>query len=275
MSDTIRLFVGTSPNGEDYEAEAVLEHSARKHCSRDLEITWMRQATKGPYAGWNCASGRTPFSHFRWSIPAVCGYEGRGIYTDVDFLVRGDLAELWNEPIPGILVTKRDGTPEAPGNLRPDCILFDCAKSKGHIPTLEQLKGLSDPHGHVSKYLKERPRLVSGYTSGNWNHTTGKNTAPDAGVFASRTKAVHYTRIENQLHLSHAAKRLSAQNRQHWYTGPMFAHPTPELQRLFDDLLAEAQAAGLTYESYGYGSDINIARKNFVYKHHKGIGATV
>ncbi len=262
VSDTIKLFVGTSPDGSDYEAEAVLEHSALKHSSLPIDITWMRQSKKGPYAGWNCASGRTPFSHFRWSIPAMCNFEGRGIYCDVDFVIMGDLADLWREEIPGILVTK-------PG--APDCILFDCAKSKKYIPTLDELKKLRDPHGTVSKSLPAH--LVSAYTSGNWNYKTGKNTEPDAGIFSPQTKAVHYTRIENQVHLKHAVPRLKAQGREHWYTGKVFRHPTPDFQRLFDDLLVEAQAAGLTYESYGYGSDIKVARKDFKYSHHKGIGA--
>jgi hypothetical protein len=262
MHDTIRLFVGTSPGGEDYEAEAVLEWSARKHCSLPLEIVWMRQAKKGPYAGWNCSTGRTPFSHFRWSIPAMCDFSGRGIYCDVDFVFRGDLAELWREDIPAILVTK-------PGAA--DCILFDNAKCKGHIPSLEELKRLSDPNGHVTKYLKTHPELVTAYTSGNWNHKTGKNTTPDLGVFSPQTKAVHYTRIENQLHLKHALKRLGKKG--HWYTGPTFAHPTPDLQTLFDDLLVEAQANGLTYESYQYGSDVKLVRSDFTYKNHRGLGA--
>lgn len=272
MSDRIRLFVGTSANGDDYEAEAVLEWSARKHCSLPMDIVWMRQAATGPYAGWHCSTGRTPFSHFRWSVPAMCDLTGRGIYTDVDFLFRGDLAELWREDIPGILVTKRDGTPEKPGNLRPDCILFDCAKCQGHIPTLEQLKHLPDPHGHVSTYLKARPDLLTGYTSGNWNHTTGKNTVPDPGVFALKTKAVHYTRIENQLHLKHATRRLAAEGRAHWYTGPTFDHPTPELQVLFDTLLAEAEAAGYSPARYAYDG-YQGTRKDFRYKTHVGVGA--
>lgn len=271
MSEPIRLFVGTSPGGEDYEGEAVLEYSARRQCSREIEIVWMRQATSGPYAGWNCASGRTPFSHFRWSVPAMCGFRGRGIYTDTDFIIRGDLAELWVEDIPGVLVTKRDGTAEKPGSLRPDCILFDCAKSKGHIPTIDQLRALPDPHGHVSKYLKERPVLVTSYKSGQWNYTTGKNTSPDAGVFAPNTKAIHYTRIENQLSLQHAIPRLRAQGREHWYKGPVFAHPTPALQQLFDELLSEAKANGLSYESYQYGSDVTLVRKDFRYSSHRGL----
>ncbi len=103
--DTVRLFVGASVN-DDVESQIVLEFSARKHCSIPLEITWMQQAAKGPYAGWKCGSGRTPFTHFRHSVPAMCNYEGRGIYMDSDFLVLQDLAELWRQQIPGVFLSK-------------------------------------------------------------------------------------------------------------------------------------------------------------------------
>ena len=100
MSETIRLFIGTSPQGEDYEAEAVAAYTAQKFSSLPIEITWMRQAKSGPYAGWRgMTHGVTPFSSFRWSPPAMCGFQGRAIYTDVDFVFHADLAELWNEDI--------------------------------------------------------------------------------------------------------------------------------------------------------------------------------
>lgn len=40
---TIRLFIGTSANGEDTDAEMVYEYSLRKNCSVPIDITWMRQ----------------------------------------------------------------------------------------------------------------------------------------------------------------------------------------------------------------------------------------
>lgn len=262
MSDTIRLFIGSSPNGEDYEADAVAEWSARKYASLPIEITWMRQAKTGPYAGWKCGSGITPFSHFRWSPPAMCGFEGRAIYTDADFIFRADLAELWRMPITGVIRTKRDKDSDT-GKLRTGCILFDCAKAKGHVPTLDALKAMDDPHGTVEGYFKaNQTRLVEGYDCGEWNVRD-----PDAKTMvAPTTKAIHFTRIESQLHLPHAAARLKAEGKAHWYRGPVFPHPNADLQHLFNTLLVEAQAAGLTFESFGYGSDVTIARRDFQYK---------
>ncbi len=261
MSDTIRLFIGTSPNGEDYEAEAVAAYTAHKFSSLPIEITWMRQSKKGPYSGWKMASGRTPFSSFRWSPPAMCGFEGRAIYTDVDFVFHGDLAELWNEDIPGVIVTKR---PKPGGKIRTCCTLFDCAKAKGHIADLAGLRKMPDPQGHYSNYFKDHPDLTGNYHSGDWNaHDTYDPTNP-------RIKATHYTRMEHQLHLQHAIKRLASQGKTHWYTGPVFAHPNQDLQRHFDAMLVEAQANGVTYESFGYGSGVDISRRNFTYTYHKG-----
>lgn len=262
MSDTIRLFIGTSPNGEDYEAEAVAAYTAQKFSSLPIEITFMRQAKKGPYAGWKMASGRTPFSAYRWSIPAMCGFEGRGIYTDVDFVFHGDLAELWCEEIPGVIVTKTSKKPG--GKLKTCCILFDCAKAKRHIADLDGLRKLDDPQGHYSKYFQTHPGLATPFQSGNWNAIDTFDLSDPS------LKATHYSRMEHQCHLPHAIKRLRAQGKAHWYQGPVFAHPSAALQAHFDAMLAEAQASGLTFESFEYGSGVEISRKNFTYKHHKG-----
>lgn len=261
MSDTIRLFVGTSPNGEDYEAEAVFAHTAQKFSSMPLDIVWMRAAKKGPYSGWKLASGRTPFSAFRWSLPAMCGFEGRAIYSDVDFCFHADLAELWNEDIPGVIVTKR---PKPAGKIKTCCTLFDCAKAKSHVADLDGLRRMTDPQGHYTNYFKDRPELVSNYQSGDWN-------AIDAFDLSNqRIKATHFSRIESQVHLPHAIPRLRVQGKTHWYQGPVFKHPNADLQTHFDAMLIEAQEAGLTYESFGYGSGVEISRRNFQYGHHKG-----
>lgn len=263
MSETIRLFVGTSANGEDYEAEAVLEHSARKYCTLPLAITWMRQAAKGPYSGWACGTGRTPFTHFRWSIPAVCGYQGRAIYTDVDFLFLADLAELWTQPIQNVALVRNPT-----GKVSTSSILFDCAKAKGHVPDLDKLRRMPDAHGAVLNYFRAHAELVSA-TDGNWDCGDLRGYNLDD----PRVKAIHYTRIESQLHLKHAMPRLKAEGRAHWYTGEVFPHPRPELQALFDQLLVEAKAAGYTPDRYRTEGFKGATRKGFAYKHH--VGASV
>ncbi len=266
MSDTIRLFIGTSPNGEDYEAEAVAEFTARSNSSLPIDITWMRQAKSGPYSGWNCATQRTPFSHFRWSPPAVSGFAGRAIYSDVDFIFRGDLAELWRQDIPGVLLCRKSKKPG--GKIKTCCMLFDCAKAKGHVPDLDGLRKMDDPQGRLSNYFMQTEGVAHPF-EGGWN-----TIDPDEkSMYGESVKAIHFSRMQNQMHLAHAVPRLKKQGQNHWYNGDIFPHENAELIRLFDSLLTEAQAAGLTYESYGYGGGVPIVRKNFTYSVNKGVGA--
>lgn len=264
MSDAIRLFVGTSANGEDYEAEAVLEYSARKHCTLPLNITWMRQAKSGPYAGWqSCKHNRTPFTSFRWSVPVVCGYAGRGLYVDVDFLFVADLAQLWGQPIPHVALVRN-----ATGKVSTSCILFDCAKANGHVPGLDKLRQMPNAHDVLFNYFRTHSELLDP-CDGNWD--CGDLRGYELGD--PHVRAIHYTRIEHQLHLTHAIKRLKAEGRSHWYTGPVFPHPRPELQALFDQLLNEAQAAGYTPDRYRVDGFTGAMRKAFTYRHHVGASA--
>jgi hypothetical protein len=51
MIEPIRIFVGTSSNNEDAEAEMVLEYTLRKNTTHPIDITWMRQ-TKNEDSIW-------------------------------------------------------------------------------------------------------------------------------------------------------------------------------------------------------------------------------
>ncbi len=256
MSEPIRLFVGTSAQNEDLEAMAVLEYTARKHCSLPLEITWMRQSGSGPWSGWKAASWRTPFTGYRWALPSVCGYQGRAVYTDVDFLFCADLADLWKQPIPNVALVRNPT-----GKLSTSCILFDCAKARKHVPTLETLRSMQDAHGTVFNYFRANTRLVDA-CAGNWD--CGDLRGYELGD--PRVKAIHYTRIESQLHLKHAIPRLAAEGRTHWYKGEIHQHERPELQTLFDALLVEATANGYGLERYRVQPFNGAVRKDFRYK---------
>lgn len=257
MSDgPIRLFVGCSAGNEDLEAQAVLEYTARKHCTLPLDIVWMHQAASGPWSGWKCSTGRTPFTHFRWAIPAVCDYKGRAIYSDVDFLYVGDLAQVWAQKIPGVGLVRNPK-----GKLTTSFIVFDCGHAKPHVPSLDALRGMTDAHGTVLAYFRAHPELLAA-TDGNWDCPDLSGTTLDDPSL----RAIHFTRIETQLHLKHAVPRLKAEGRSHWYTGPIGAHPRPELQALFDQLLDEAIGAGYPPERYRIKSAGAVERRNFTYK---------
>ncbi len=272
MSEPIRLFVGTSANGQDAEAEMVLEFTARKHCSLPLDITWMRQAASGPYSGWaSSANNRTPFSSFRWSPPAVCGYQGRAIYTDVDFFFLADLAELWAQDIPGDRIMAMKGPDGKLSNSA--CILFDCAKCKGHLPDLKHLKAMPDAHEQMLAYLRPRKdQLIQGL-EGDWNckaYEKLSQAKPIPPLDLSKAKAYHFTRIEHQLHLHYAIPRLKTARQSHWYTGPVSAHPHQELVAFYDGLYRDALDAGYTVDQYRVESFAGATRNAFTYKQHRG-----
>lgn len=259
VSDPIRLFVACAA-GEDAESQAVLEYTARSLTSRELEITWMYQAKKGFWSGWNAGRWRTPFTGFRWGVPAACHYEGRAIYTDSDFIFRADIAELWDQPIPnGILIRRPDG------KLATSAMVFDCAKLRAHLPAIEPLKAMPDQDGQIRKYLAEHRDLLSAF-DGDWNCTDLKGY-PD--INDPRIKAIHYSRIETQPSARHAIARLAKAGKTHWYKGEIFPHWRPELQELFDRLLEEAVAAGCTIERYATDAG-PLTRLDFVYSQHKG-----
>lgn len=260
MSETVRLFIGCSA-GDDQESCAVAEASARRHCSLPIEIVWMYQQKKGFWSGWNTAKWRTPFTGFRWGIPAFCQYQGRAIYTDSDFIFRGDLAELWNDPaLEGrtILLRRRDG------KIPLGCILFDCAKFKKVEPGIELLRLEHDQQGPMKAYFMEHRDLVGEFSTGDWE-------AGDVGykdINDPRIKAIHYTRIETQPHLEHAVERLHAAGRKHWYTGELRRHERTDLIDLFNEELRLAFAEGHTLDNYDFHGP--IFRHDFQYKHHKG-----
>lgn len=103
MSNAIPVYVGCSANHEDAEAQAVLEHTLRRHASRPVEITWMRLSRDpaSPFSRtrWDISTWATPFSGFRWGVPSfTCG---RAIYVDVDFVFLADVAELFDADMSG------------------------------------------------------------------------------------------------------------------------------------------------------------------------------
>lgn len=240
MSNTIRLFVGCSA-GEDLESQAVLESTARRFSSLPIEITWMQQAKKGFWSGWNTAGWGTPFTGFRWGIPAACGYEGRAIYTDSDFIFRADLADLWRQEIPGSVLIRR-----ADGKLASCCLVFDNTKAKAWLPDIEMLKSLQDQNGKMRAHLMEHRDELRAF-DGDWNCADLKGYDD---INDPRIKAIHYSKMPCQPHLKYAIPRLALQGRQHWYDGELTPHWRPDLVALFDAELAAAIAAGFTLDRY-------------------------
>ena len=247
----IRIFVGCPANGEDAEAQAMLEYSLRHYATQPLEITWMMLSRdkdspwySGPGAGWNTWHWATPFSVFRWAIPHVCNYQGKAIYMDVDMVARDDIAKLWSQPFPpGKAILWKDD--------KNSCVmLMDCAAMQGVLPPFEHMRRKQGGYS-VYRDIHARPRAAK--FTGNWNCLDGENyaklTDPDIRI-------LHFTRVQSQPHLKWALPRLKAQGRKHWNWHALGGrdkeepHRRPDVAPLVDYVWKQTQAAGYTAEKY-------------------------
>ncbi len=234
---SIRLFVGASPGGMDLETERVLEHSARKHSSLPVDITWMRaDASEGPWAGWDRRRWATPFSGYRWAVPEAAGHEGRAIYMDNDVLVLGDLAELWHADLGGKPIMAR-----WPGRL---CVsVFDCASAREVLPSIEAMRGDSGAHARLQDTIG-REHIAK--LDPRWNCLDGEDMPLEA------IKGLHFTDMSTQpaavladARLRSAVQRnVSHRPRKHWYQGKRRDHQRRDCVDLFLRYHEEAARAG-------------------------------
>jgi hypothetical protein len=244
---TVRVFVGCSANGEDAEAQAMLEYTLRHYASEPVDIHWM-MLSRDPQSfwysnptnnlGWNTKGWATPFSAFRWGIPHVCGYEGKAIYMDVDQIARDDIAKLWTQAIP-------DGKALLAKNEKLSCVmLFDCARMKAVLPDFEVLRRTEGMYRNVRNSVGK----VAAKFAGNWNCLDGEGyaTLSDPDI-----KIIHFTKVETQPHLKWALPRLRAAGQQHWNRqAQALPHARPDVQPLVDHLWKQAQEAGYTADKY-------------------------
>lgn len=244
----IRIFVGCAGNAEDAESQCVLEYRLRTLSSLPIEIEWMRLTRDKAsfWSGWNSSGWATPFTAFRWGIPAFCGFKGRAIYMDSDMIPMADIAELWQQDIPlsrCMLVRSTEG------KLRTCVILFDCERARDLLPIcsdIKKLKGMASAHKEATSYLQQHRDIVGAF-DGAWNSIDLKGVT---GLDDPTLKMIHYSSMPNQVHLKYARARLEKEGKRHWYDGDTGPHWRPELQELFDRLYAEAQAAGYTVDRY-------------------------
>lgn len=249
MSDPIRLFVGCAANNEDLESQSVLEWSIRKNTKREVAITWM-QLTKDPtspffsdwHEGWDTRFWTTPFSGFRWSIPAVCGFEGQGIYSDSDVIFLADIGELWDQKFqPGKIIMAKGG--EAAWRY---CVSkWDCAAAKSHLPSWTHLHQ-SGSHGALMKKFADSQSLVQKF-EGQWNCLDGEGYKD---LSHPNLKALHYTNIPTQPQLRHSLQRMANEGGRHWFRGTVKPHWRKDIIDLFDTLLIEATSNGYGIERY-------------------------
>lgn len=259
MTDPIRVFVGAAANYEDLESQAVLENSIRKYASRPVEIEWMQLSRaiepnwkelgvpprsfwySDGETGWRTERWATPFSGFRWAIPAFCGFEGRAIYCDSDVIFMADIAELWDQEFqPGKAVMAKGGA-----SWRFCVSLWDCAAVEPHILPIEELRSNPEAHRLMTQRFAGADFVQS--FDGDWNCLDGGDYQ---NLSDERIKAIHYTSISSQPSTRHALPRLAGAGLKHWYDGPVVDHWRQDIVDLFDRELAEAITSGYPLERY-------------------------
>jgi len=87
---SLRVFIGYDPRQPI--AYNVLQHSIIRHASRPVSITPLVLAQL-PIK----RRGLTEFTYSRFLVPWLCGYEGYALFLDADMVVKGDIAEVFQE----------------------------------------------------------------------------------------------------------------------------------------------------------------------------------
>jgi hypothetical protein len=245
----IRIFVGCPANSEDLESQAVLDYTLHKYASEEIELTWMK-LSKDPASfwysdplkrkGWCMRGWATPFSAFRWGVPAACKFEGKAIYLDIDMIAMADIAELWHTPFKNgsFAIAKNDRTF--------CCTLFDCARARTVLPPIERIKSQAGLYARLKSDF--RPDSVQVFPAGaNWNCLDGERYA---SINDPEIRIVHCTSIPTQPQLRYALPRLARQGRKHWSRDVPKPHWRPDIVELFDRSLQEAFEHGYTLDKY-------------------------
>ncbi len=187
----MKIFIGTE-NGHE-KAEKALEWSIINTSSIPFEIIWMKDGQGDIWSNWNKGrnhlrqnSGegwKTNFSCYRWAIPELCSFGGRGIYLDVDQIVLKDLKEMWELDL-------QDYGALAITNERTDVMVMNCEKFSGDWwPRIKSMK----PSG---KHQKHYRLLVQ--NKGLIGPLDGKYNCLDGDGFSNITRLVHFTKITTQ-----------------------------------------------------------------------------
>lgn len=260
MSDPVRIFVGCDGNDADLESMAVFHMTLDRHCSRPYELRWMRmnhdKGSPWRISKWATAKWSTPFTGTRWSVPSACGYEGRGIYCDVDQWWQRDPAELWDTPMHGKVLLNKSNQ----GKVGFSVTVFDCALAKAHIQSKP-----SDPGFHDAnlKYFRAHPELVATWDSDvvDWNVIDGGNFT---SLEDPRIGLVHYSRMGHQPSHEFSLPRLAAEGAKHWYDGKIEPHPRQDMREKFAKLLRQAIESGFTLDRYRRrGEPVRFSKKSY------------
>jgi len=180
MSETqshqpLRIFIGY--DHRQPIAMNVLQFSIFRRSSKPVAITPIVLPTLPMKR-----TGLTPFTYSRFLVPWLCDYQGWALFLDIDFLVLGDIAELFAQADDryAAMVSKNPKKFEWAS-----MILFNCGHPANRVLTpdyVDDAERCRSPH--TMDWLA--PELVGGFP-GEWNHLVGYDPP------RNDAKAVHYT----------------------------------------------------------------------------------
>jgi hypothetical protein len=196
--EPMRVFVGADES--QLVAARVLEHSIRKHASRPVEFTTLTDLPV-PEPKDPANRARTGFSFYRFLIPKLCGYAGRGLYLDCDMQVFADISELWEVPFDGatVLCTNQPEPPEhwkdnpsfKPGRHLA-VMTLDCARLQWDIDDI--IRGLDEARYGYKELMNDLcivpDEQIAERIPVEWNSL--EHFEP------GKTKLVHYTVVPTQ-----------------------------------------------------------------------------
>ena len=250
--DPLRVFIGTSPGGEDAEACLVCEHSLRSRASVPVEVSILRRSRDPKSlcysdprsgAGWRTEQWGTPWTALRWAVPEICGWRGRALYFDCPTIVLGDVAELAAALIPpgAFVLTRRAGLA-----LGTSCMVFDCVEARKHLPEVNKMQADVGAHQGVGSMLEQHPTLVGSLPPG-WGQSDAVFSLRPAAIAGG---SVHFSSPITQLHIGRARTRLAREGKGHWHEGVRLPHFSTRLEEMFEAEYAAAIVAGSTVAQY-------------------------
>lgn len=248
MSDNVRLFIGSSSNGEDAPIEAAYEYSIRQNCSREVDIVWMRQTNDHSsfWGGWQTERWSTPFSGFRWAIPEYCNFEGRAIYTDCDMINYRDMAELYEIDMQGKPLAARKG--QRFGGHEFCVLVFDCSKFKNYaMMGADRMKALPGTHHRFLAKFAGNNELVHDLDP-KWNCLDGEDYK------LSEIYQLHFTNMATQPW------------KPSWYTGQVQPHGRPDVIKAYETACQIARNNGYCADTIREQLQQDIVKYNIIGK---------
>ena len=185
----IRVFVGSTE--AQLVPALVLEHSIRKHASRDVEVHPLYRLAR-PHAQPSGRENRprTPFSFQRFQIPEICSHEGKAIYLDSDMQVFTDIDRLWTLPMGADDLLTAGHAEDSDRRPHFSVMLLDCARLQWNV---DEIVARLDRGELNYKSLMHRMVIASSIgsdVSEHWNSL--ERYTP--GV----TRLLHYTDMDTQ-----------------------------------------------------------------------------